>query len=309
MSFIRQSRLTNKRPYDESDESDDETSSSAETSSEDSDSVAEAEPYSKRRKTGLLGSFATPKQPPEVLDVDYEHMIPFLHPDTVRRLLLQAANESPTIASAIIAYHYRIARRQKRKIRDYDMHVAQAKRAFSRVETMHWKYAWSMAFDISYSIQESVKIILLGTRALVRWGTKKNALRTLVELCQMVISKHGTECGERVCKHLARHETLENALLQVMSNLTDSQKERWRREKQWERDIRGVMQWGKKHKMFKKIKDVLRALGLKVRGDEMKEEEEEEETEVDKAIRSIFDEIGVEVPSKDTSHRERPATE
>lgn len=306
---LRQPTLPPNRRYEQSDV---ETSSTAEMPSNNSEAVAEDEPNSKRRKTGLSGAFTTSKTPPEVPDVDYDrktglsgafatsdnapqvpdvdydHMIAFFHPDSMHRLLVEAAHESPAIALAIRAHHDRTVKWEKKNAVNYKRHHSRLVRMLSNTETMDWINAWSMSHDITWCVQKAVRKILKRTREHVRFMTKKSALHTLVKIAQTLISKHGTVCGELVCENIALQEILEEALLQVANTLTDSQKDRFRLDKGWYASMMQVMQWGKerKPKLFRKIKDALRAIGHKVRDDET---EEVEEDFVDKLFNDILD--------------------
>ncbi|KAL8920353.1 MAG: hypothetical protein Q9208_006324 [Pyrenodesmia sp. 3 TL-2023] len=286
--------MASKRPRPQSDH---EASSSAEMPSKTSQAVPEAErdsdsdhdpyawlrlsrmPRSKRRKLGPMAAFGIEKIKNEEkprfvqdVDVDLNHMITFFHPDTMRRLLLEAALASPALAFAVKTHHELIVAHQTREIKPHHHHHLRVARMLSIAETMTPVHAWSMAPDVIYIIQTSVKEILVETRAHVLLGTKKSALRTMLKIFQTLISKYGTKCGKLVCQDIAHYETMENAMLKILKTFNDGQKERFRRDVHWVRPMREVLQWGKKHRMFQKIKDVLRAIGLKVADDKMEEE-------------------------------------
>ncbi|KAL8831604.1 MAG: hypothetical protein Q9170_005222 [Blastenia crenularia] len=190
-------------------------------------------------------------------NIDCRTLIDTFDTKTLRSLLLDAAQQSPAVASAIAAKYRETIHTEASRIIDFDHHSKLAWRALSNADKMQGSKAWEACFDVTQSIQASVDKIVSSTSPHSSFGTKQSALYTLRKICKTIILSSHQTCGREVCRSFAEDHALENAMSNIVDKIDEVEKTLVGQDEEWVAKMEELIELGEGIDMCATLQDVL----------------------------------------------------
>ncbi|KAL8896754.1 MAG: hypothetical protein Q9192_002929 [Flavoplaca navasiana] len=225
-------------------------------------------PARKRQRANTSGDTSNPLS--TTPDTDYKSLISTFNLPTTQSLLLSAAQHHPAVAQSILTKHTEILAAERSRIIDFDHYSKSIWRALRDADKLSGSRAWEASFDVSSSIESAAEKMVKGAPAHASLGTKKNALYTLRKICKTVALGRNETCGHEVYNTLMGEQTLENGMLDIISGMSEQEKEIMRGDGEWVGKMEELEEMGD----FDGIQDVLVEMGLGGSGDDDEDESE-----------------------------------
>ncbi|KAL9034824.1 MAG: hypothetical protein Q9180_005195 [Flavoplaca navasiana] len=244
-------------------------------------------PARKRQRANTSGDTSNPLS--TTSDTDYKSLISTFDLPTTQSLLLSAAQHHPTVAQSILTKHSEILAAERSRVIDFDHYSKSIWRALRDADKLSGSRAWEASFDVSTSIKSAAQKMVKGAPAHASLGTKKSALYTLRKICKTVALGRNDTCGHEVYNTLTGEQTLENGMLDIISVMSEQEKEIMRGDGEWVGKMEELEEMGD----FDGIEDVLVEMGLGGSGDDDENESESGRENEGKSVDNV-DSDGVE---------------
>lgn len=144
---------------------------------------------------------------------------------TVASLLLSAASDNPSVASAVESEHLRLISEQQKKVRDFDY---LSKSVWKTVNVTYDKMSSRRQFDASgdaiEAILEDIHKIRDGCPSYASFGTKKSGLETLRKIGKSICLGHD-EIGKQIRMKFQYDKTLERIMRDILKSMTNAERQ------------------------------------------------------------------------------------
>ena len=194
----------------------------------------------------------------------YKSIIDTFDEQTLRAVLLAAAQNVPDAAALVVNRRDDILREESTKVIDFDFQSKVAWHALNDPDdSRNGSRGYDAGIDAAISVSETIAKIREQTPAHASFGTKKSALVTLRKIGKSIaLGGRWDEFSSQVIKTLyTEGEPLDKAMLGIVDAMKKEEKANMRGNKEWIEKVKELMELGKDIDMFETLEKMLERLG------------------------------------------------
>ena len=218
----------------------------------------------KRQRANTNGDLTVASTPTNAKLDHYKTIIDTFDEQTLRAVLLTAAQNVPDAAALIVNRRDDILREESTKVIDFDFQSKVAWHALNDPDdSRNGSRGYDAGIDAAISVSQTIAKIKKQTPAHASFGTKKSALVTLREIGKSIaLGGRWDEFSSQVIKTLyTEGEPLEKAMLEIVDAMKEDEKANMRDNKEWIEKVKELVELGKDVDMFEALEEMLEMLG------------------------------------------------
>ena len=218
----------------------------------------------KRQRANTNGDLTTASTPTNAKLDQYKSIIDTFDEQTLRAVLLAAAQDVPDVAAHVVRRRDDILREESAKIIDFDFQSKVAWHALNNPrDRRNGSRGYNAGIDAGISVSQTIAKIKEQTPAHASFGTKKSALVTLRKIGKSIaLGGDYDEFGSEVIKTLSNEgDPLEKAMLEIVGAMKEKEKTKMRDDKEWIEKVKELVELGKDVDMFESLEKMLEVLG------------------------------------------------
>ncbi len=227
-------------------------------------SIAMSRQPAKRQRANTNGDLTATSTPTNAKLDDYKSIIDTFDEQTLRAVLLAAAQDIPDAAALMINRRDDILREESAKVIDFDLQSKVAWHALNNPrDSRNGSRGYDAGMDAGVCISQTIAKIREQTPAHASFGTKKSALVTLRKIGKSVaLDGRYDEFSSQVIKWLNNEgDPLEKAMIDIVDAMKEEEKAKMRDNKEWIEKVKELMELGKDVDMFETLERMMEALG------------------------------------------------
>ncbi|KAL8868264.1 MAG: hypothetical protein Q9174_005103 [Haloplaca sp. 1 TL-2023] len=157
-----------------------------------------------------------------------QQVVDGLNEKTVRRLLLAAAQKSPSVEALVQAEHARLAKIESEKTIDFSQHSKSVWHTLNitYVKGIKSSRQFEMSGDASCEVIAKINDIANRCPQHASYGTKFNALESLRKIGKVVCMSDSSELMREVRKEFSSDGSLEDTMLQILEGMNQEEFDR-----------------------------------------------------------------------------------
>lgn len=155
--------------------------------------------------------------------VEFNAAVASLDEATVRRLLIKAARDDPTLAGIIMGEVSSKKLKESQEQVDFSTFVSHAERSVDRGLRNKPSKQFEMAYDVVSDVKDAIRSIEEKVMPHSSFETKFGALTALCEIGELVIDA-GEEIGNTLKQSFSAEAKLEDAMKAILSCMTDAER-------------------------------------------------------------------------------------
>ena len=217
----------------------------------------------KRQRTNTNGDLPAASASMNAQLDHYKSIIDTFDEQTLRAVLLAAAQYIPDAAALIVTRRDDILKEESTKVIDFDF---QSKVAWHSLNdpsnSRNGSRGYDAGIDAGISISQTIAKIREQTPDHASFGTKKSALVTLRKIGKSIaIEGRYDEFSSQVIKTLyTEGEPLEKAMRHIVDAMKEEEKAKMRENKEWIEKVKELVELGKDVDMFETLENMLEVL-------------------------------------------------
>ncbi len=195
----------------------------------------------------------------------YKSIIDTFDEQTLRTVLLAAAQRIPDAAALIVKKRDDILREESAKVIDFDSPSKVAWHALNNPrDSRNGSRGYNAGIDAAICVSQTIAKISEQTPAHASFGTKKSALVTLRKIGKSIaLGGRYDEFGSQVTQSLyTEGGPLEKAMRDIVDAMKEEEKAKMRDDKEWIEKVKELVELGKDVDMFETLEKMLEVLGL-----------------------------------------------
>ena len=194
---------------------------------------------------------------------EYKEIINTFEESTLRELLLSAATSSIQVGKEVIARRDAILRAERVQTIDFDHFSKSVWHELQRGDGLGGAKQYMLGLDVGVTVADTIETIRSKTPAHSSFGTKKSALVTLRKIGKSLVLHNDDTFGSEVVKSLYRDgDPQENAMLEIVQEMTDEEKTKMRNNIEWIEKVEELIDIGRRCDMYWSLNDMLSDLGV-----------------------------------------------
>ena len=218
----------------------------------------------KRQRANTNGDLTIASPPTNAKLDHYKSIIDTFDEQTLRAVLLAAAENVPDAAALIVNRRDDILREESTKVIDFDFQSKVAWHALNNPDdSRNGSRGDDAGIDAAISVSQTIAKIRKQTPAHASFGTKKSALVTLRKIGKSIaLGGRWDEFSSQAIKTLhTEGEPLEKAMLEIVDAMKEEEKANMLDNKEWIEKVKELVELGKDVDMFERLEKMLEVLG------------------------------------------------
>ena len=227
-------------------------------------SIAMSRQPAKRQRANTNGDLTATSTPTNAKCDDYKSIIDTFDEQTLRAVLLAAAQSIPDVAALIVNRRDDILREESTKVIDFDFQSKVAWHALNNPrDSRNGSRGYDAGMDAGVCVSQTIAKIREQTPAHASFGTKKSALVTLRKIGKSIaLGGRYDEFSSEVISTLNNEGgPLEKAMVDIVDAMKEEEKAKMRDNKEWIEKVKELVELGKDVDMFETLEKMLEVLG------------------------------------------------
>jgi hypothetical protein len=241
-----------------------------------------SDPSVKRQRTNTVGASVATTTESNTLSA----ALKILPIETLRAVILQAAQEHADVAAAVTAEHDKIVAAEQARVIDFDYLSKSAWRALNvTYRRLKSSQQYEMAGEAAAEVRRCIRTIAVQNRAPASFGTRRSGLETLRKIGKSVALAGGAGevLGREVVKIFLFDTCLESTMLRIARSFTADEREKFMLDGEFEVKLKELEELGRDEFIFEKLGRV-RGVLLGVHSDVLDSEPEDDFDEGEKIV-------------------------